>query len=131
MCFFLMLCVDLLPSEISASCWYGVFVFVFNIRVRSPPNNCQCPFLGHLPSAKVVLHFNLFSTTPKLNVLWLSRPALLNLLPIGRVWPKGLFCSAKCTLTTQKIERHYCLILKFKKETHLAKRTLDCSILTL
>ena len=27
---------------------------------------------------------------------------MLNLWPIGRVWPKGLFWSAKCTFTTKE-----------------------------
>ena len=43
------------------------------------------------------------ATHPKISDDGLSRPAMLNLQPIGRVWPEVLLFSAKCTPTTEKI----------------------------
>ena len=53
---------------------------------------------------------------------------MLNLRPIGRVWPKGSFCSAKCTLTIEKVETHFCIVIQFlKNETPLAQRDNELS----
>ena len=44
------------------------------------------------------------------------RPAMPNLRPIGRVWPKGSCWSAKCTLTAEKSRDTLCWIVnKIKK----------------
>ena len=63
---------------------------------------------------------------------WYFIPAMLNLRPIGRVWPKGLFCSAKCTLTTEKSRDTFlsCQFIQFEKRNTFGKVHSGFSIMS-